>query len=137
MTWDFDVELTGFSLAETDFILDDTAQADPEGSDGPEDHVPHLASVPVTRRADVWLVGRHKLVCGDARLAEDYTALLGDERADLVFTDPPYSVQIDGHVSGLGSVRHREFAFVSGEMSKVQFTNFLTESLSAMCHSDA
>lgn len=128
----YDVELTGFSLAETDFILDDAAQADPEGSDGPEDYVPALATTPVTRRSDIWLLGRHKLVCGDARLAEDYQALLGDERADLVFTDPPYNVQIDGHVSGLGSVRHREFAFASGEMSKVQFTNFLTESLSAI-----
>ena len=128
----FDVELTGFSLAETDFILDDAAQADPGGSDGPEDYVPPLATAPVTRGHDLWLLGRHKLVCGDARLAEDYRALLGGERADLVFTDPPYNVQIDGHVSGLGSVRHREFAFASGEMSKVHFTNFLTESLSAV-----
>lgn len=129
---DFDVELTGFSLAETDFILDDAAQSDPEGDDGPEDHVPPLGATAVTRRSDVWLLGRHKLICGDARLAADYAALLGEERADVVFTDPPYNVPIDGHVSGLGSVRHREFAFASGEMSKAQFTTFLAESLSTI-----
>lgn len=128
----YDVELTGFSLAETDFILDDAAQADPDGSDGTDDYVPALAATPMTRRSDLWLLGRHKLVCGDARLAEDYHALLGEERADPAFTDPPYNVQIDGHVSGLGSVRHREFAFASGEMSKGQFTNFLMESLLAI-----
>ena len=128
----YDVELTGFSLAETDFILDDAAQADPDGSDGTDDYVPALATTPMIRRSDLWLLGRHKLVCGDARLAEDYHALLGEERADLAFTDPPYNLQIDGHVSGLGSVRHREFAFASGEMSKGQFTNFLTKSLLAI-----
>ena len=57
---------------------------------------------------------------------------MGPERADLVFTDPPYNVPIDGHVSGLGSIRHREFAFASGEMSETEFTQFLTTSLTAM-----
>ena len=47
-------------------------------------------------------------------------------RADLVFTDPSYDIAIDGNVCGLGSVKHREFAFASGEMSKEQFTVFLT-----------
>ena len=50
-------------------------------------------------------------------------------RADLVFTDPPYNVAIDGNVCGLGSVKHREFAFASGEMSQAQFTGFLSETL--------
>jgi DNA modification methylase len=51
------------------------------------------------------------------------------ERADLVFTDPPYNVAIDGNVCGLGSVKHREFAFASGEMNSGQFTGFLSETL--------
>jgi DNA modification methylase len=50
------------------------------------------------------------------------------EPVDLVFTDPPYNVPIDGHVSGLGAVRHREFAMASGEMSTAQFTGFLKAS---------
>jgi DNA modification methylase len=50
--------------------------------------------------------------------------------ADLVFTDPPYNVAIDGNVCGLGGIKHREFAFASGEMSKAQFTEFLAGTLS-------
>jgi DNA modification methylase len=78
---------------------------------------------------DLWLLGRHKLLCGDARKPADYAALLGDELADMIITDPPYNVKIDGHVSGLGRVRHREFAMAAGEMSKDQFTGFLAETL--------
>ena len=55
--------------------------------------------------------------------------MLGKEEVDLVFTDPPYNVKIDGNVCGLGSVKHREFAFASGEMSESQFTAFLTDTL--------
>ena len=55
--------------------------------------------------------------------------LLGDEEVDLVFTDPPYNVKIDGNVCGLGGIKHREFAFASGEMSERQFTNFLSVTL--------
>ncbi|MEG3154927.1 site-specific DNA-methyltransferase [Sphingomonas sp. RB1R13] len=128
---DFDLELTGFSLAEIDLVLDEAGDSDPSGQDAPEDAVPAVTGPAVTRRGDVWQLGRHKLICGDARSPSDYAALLGDERADLVFTDPPYNVAIDGHVSGLGKVRHREFAFASGEMSQSQFTAFLIESLSA------
>ena len=90
---DFEVELTGFNLAETDFILDDAAQADPEGTDEPEGAVPSLWEVAGTCRSDVWLLERHKLICGDARVIADYHALLGDQRADLVITDPPYQIQ--------------------------------------------
>jgi DNA modification methylase len=59
-------------------------------------------------------------------------ALMGAERADMVFTDPPYNVPIEGHVCGLGSVHHRDFAFASGEMSEAQFTEFLEQSLGTM-----
>ena len=128
---DFDVELTGFSLAEIDLVLDEADDNDPAGHEAAEDAVPDATGTAVTRGGDVWQLGRHKLICGDARRPSDYAALLGDERVDLVFTDPPYNVAIDGHVSGLGKVRHREFAFASSEMSQSQFTAFLIESLSA------
>jgi DNA modification methylase len=85
--------------------------------------------VAVSVQGDVWLLGRHRLVCGDARNADDYRLLLDDEKVDLLFTDPPYNVPIDGHVCGLGAVRHREFAFASGEMSEAQFTQFLVDTL--------
>ena len=126
---DFDIELTGFSLAEVDFVLDEHSDADPDRADMPEDNVPLLDGDPVTRRGDIWLLGRHRLICGDAQEAGDFRAVLGSERADLVFTDPPYNVKIDGNVCGLGSVRHREFAFGSGEMSENQFTGFLATTL--------
>ncbi|HET6538825.1 MAG TPA: DNA methyltransferase [Sphingopyxis sp.] len=125
----FDVELTGFSLAEVDLVLDEYSDADPDGREAPEDAVPVLSGEAVTRRGDIWLLGRHRLLCGDAQVRDDFTALLGTDRADLVFTDPPYNVKIDGNVCGLGSVRHREFAFGSGEMSSSQFTAFLTTTL--------
>ena len=129
---EFDVELTGFSLAEIDLVLDEAGEADPAGSDAPEDVVPVVTGVPVSRMGDLWLLGRHRLLCGDTRNGEDMTALLGNEQVDLVFTDPPYNVAIDGNVCGLGSVKHREFAFASGEMSRLQFTTFLTETLGNM-----
>lgn len=129
---DFEVELTGFSLAEVDLVLDEAGDSDPEGSDAPEDHVPAISGTPVSRMGDIWLLGRHRLLCGDARDAEAMSRLMQGERADMVFTDPPYNVEIDGNVCGLGSVKHREFAFASGEMSEAEFTRFLRESLGTM-----
>ncbi|API57993.1 DNA methylase N-4 [Tardibacter chloracetimidivorans] len=126
---EFDVELTGFSLAEIDLVLDEAGEADPDGSDAAEDLVPDIDGQPIGRMGNLWLLGRHRLFCGDTRSAADMDRLMGGERADLVFTDPPYNVAIDGNVCGLGSVRHREFAFASGEMSKPQFTGFLAETL--------
>ena len=120
----FDVELTGFSLAEI--------EADPEGSDVPEDAVPSVAGKLVTRVGDLWQLGRHRLLCGDTRSGEDLDRLMAGSAADLVFTDPPSNIAIDGNVCGLGSVKHREFAFASGEMSKDQFIDFLTDTLGNM-----
>jgi len=129
---DFEVELTGFSLAEIDFVLDEADESNAQADDAPEDRVPVAMGDAISRQGDLWLLGRHKLLCGDSRSIADMATLLGDERADLVFTDPPYNVAIDGHVCGLGSVKHREFAFASGEMSQSQFTEFLTQTLGSM-----
>jgi DNA modification methylase len=129
---DFDVELTGFGIAEIDFIIDDAKSADPDQTDETEDEVPVVSGPAVTRIGDIWQLGRHRLLCGDARSASDMTLLMGNERADMVFTDPPYNVAIDGNVCGLGGVKHREFAMASGEMSRAEFTRFLTDSLGRM-----
>ena len=125
----FDVELTGFSLAEIDLVIDEAGESDPDGTDAPEDEVVFATGHPVSRQGDLWQLGRHKLLCGDARSSIDFEALLGKEEVDLVFTDPPYNVKIDGNVCGLGSVKHREFAFASGDMSRSQFTAFLADTL--------
>jgi len=126
---DFEVELTGFSLAEIDMTLDAARDADPNGATAPEDLIPPMGQMPVTRTGDLWLLGRHKLICGDARRPEDYERLLGAETVDLVFADPPYNVPIDGHVCGSGRIRHREFAMGAGEMSTEAFTAFLAGTL--------
>lgn len=128
---DFDLELTGFSVAEVDLALDAARDGAPDTQPGPEDEVTVVTGTPVTQRGDVWILGRHRLICGDAREPSDYAALMPGERADLIFTDPPYNVPIDGHVTGLGKLRHREFAMAAGEMSEAAFTNFLIECLAA------
>jgi DNA modification methylase len=129
---DFDVELTGFSSAEIDLVLDEAREGSPNGPTEAEDQVPFPITdqtSAVTRAGDVWCLGRHRLVCGDARDQAVFDLLMGDERADLLFTDPPYNVPIDGHVTGLGRIRHREFAMGVGEMSAEAFTSFLQETL--------
>ncbi len=126
---DFDLELTGFSLPEIDFVLDSARASDPKGMDAREDAVPVRQGPIVSTIGDVWLLGRHKLICGDAQDEDIFATLMCSQTADLVFTDPPYNVKIDGHVCGSGAVRHREFAFASGEMNEEQFTRFLAVTL--------
>lgn len=126
---DFEVTLTGFAPAEIDLTLDRAREASPVAPDGPADRIVEPPDDPVTRPGDLWCLGRHRVLCGDARSSDAVSKLLGGEKADLIFTDPPYNVPIDGHVCGLGSVRHREFAFASGEMSRTEFTAFLTATL--------
>ena len=122
---DVDIELTGFDMAEIDLILEDAREANGESS-GPEDKVPeHSPGPAVTQSGDLWVLGKHNLLCGDARDQAAYDRLLDGAKSEFVFTDPPYNVAIDGNVCGLGRVRHREFAMGSGEMSEAEFTAFL------------
>ncbi len=117
---DFDVTITGFEMPEIDVLLSDESD--------PADDAPAVESGPaVTRLGDIWQIGPHRLICGDSTKVETYARLLDGDRAQMVFTDPPYNVRIDGHVSGLGNVKHREFAMASGEMSTSEFTRFLAD----------
>ena len=125
----FDVELTGFEVGEIEVVLDDAAGKTAD-ADRAEDDVPEVPQGPaISRLGDVWLLGSHVLACGDGRDAATYRALLGDAVADMAITDPPYNVKIEGHVSGLGATKHREFAMASGEMSEADFTAFLASFL--------
>jgi DNA modification methylase len=121
---DFDIEITGFETADIDSLIAGLNGAN-EGDD--VDRLPDIdeTAPPITRLGDLWLLGRHRLLCADATKAESYARLLAEEQAQMVFTDPPYNVPIDGHVCGLGSVKHAEFAMASGEMSETEFTGFL------------
>jgi DNA modification methylase len=120
-----DPEITGFSLGEIDGILSDASEKSAT-EPGPEDSLPAEKVAAVSRLGDLWLLGPHRVLCGDARNETDYRRVLGGRSADLVLTDPPYNVRIDGHVSGLGKAQHSEFAMASGEMSEAEFTGFLS-----------
>lgn len=119
-------ELAGFSIAEIDIVLDGARAADAARDElAPEDALVDLPAQAVTQLGDAWQLGRHVLLCGDARERADVERLTFGEEIDAIFTDPPYNCKIDGHVCGLGKVKHREFAMASGEMSDDAFKEFL------------
>ena len=123
---DFDVSLTGFSIPEIDSLIDAVA---PEEANDPADDKLSDEVPPQVRPGDIWQLGEHRLICGDALDPQVANRLMEGASARMVFSDPPYSVPIDGHVGNSGKVRHREFAMASGEMSKAEFIEFLTKAL--------
>lgn len=125
----FDIEITGFELAEVDILIERA-----ERGDDPDeaDELPELDADLrlVSRVGDLWHLGEHRLLCADALQAENHERLLAGQAAQMVFIDPPYNVPINGHVGGLGRTRHAEFVMASGEMSESAFTAFLAGALS-------
>ena len=120
------LELTGFEIAEIDLRLDSLDESPPDRAD--------IVALPdagpsVSRLGDLWKLGAHRLICGSALDADTFETLMAGERARAVWSDPPYNVKISGHVSGMGKVKHREFAMASGEMSETDFTAFLARYL--------
>ncbi|MFK7745885.1 MAG: DNA modification methylase, partial [Roseobacter sp.] len=123
---DFDIGVTGFSIPEIDNLM---AAVEPEEPGAPEeDQQPEMADARVSV-GDVWQLGRHRLVCGDALDQQVVDDLMTGEQARMAFTDPPYNVPIDGHVGNSGKIKHREFAMASGEMSSSQFASFLERAM--------
>jgi DNA modification methylase len=126
---EFDLAITGFSLPEIDLTLQNlydtrTGEAD--------DEVGAATGVSVCRAGDVWELGDHRLHCGDATFATTFDILMKEELAHVVFIDPPYNVRVDGHVSGKGKIRHREFAQASGELNREEFIRFLRDSCAVL-----
>ena len=120
---DFDIEITGFETAEIDTLI---AGLDGAGRADEADRLPAIDDMPpITRPGDLWRLGRHRLLCADATEAVSYDRLLDGARAQMVFIDPPYNVPIEGHVCGLGAVKHAEFPMAVGELSEAAFTAFL------------
>lgn len=121
---EFDVEITGFDTTEIDLIIDTS----PPDEKDHADEVPEVDDSPaITQLGDIWELGSHLLICGDATKRSTYEALLEKERVHMVLTDPPYNVPIDGHVCGKGKIKHAEFAMASGEMTDAQFRSFLED----------
>jgi DNA modification methylase len=88
----------------------------------------------VTRTGDVWQLGSHRILCGNATVPSNYRSLMDGDVAQVVFTDPPYNVPVEGHVCGTGSIHHREFDMAAGEMTQDQFTKFLTKVFRLLNH---
>jgi 16S rRNA G966 N2-methylase RsmD len=122
---DFNLEVIGFDMGEIDLRIE--SLTGPDDAEDPIDQVPPPGGPAVTVSGDLWRLGDHRLFCGSAIDAAAYEALLAGDKASLVFTDPPYNVPVQGHVSGKGAVAHREFAMASGEMNEAQFTEFLRQ----------
>lgn len=118
----FEIEATGFELPEIDFRVQSLES--PDTTDAADEFKPPEGPA-ISILGDVWKLGPHRLLCGNALDPKAYHSLLGLEQAGMVFTDPPYNVKINGHAVGKGRQRHREFAMASGEMSQAQFTGFL------------
>lgn len=123
---DLQIELSGFATCEIDRLI----EASPEEEEGGTDDSPPEGPA-VTRCGDLWLLGEHRLFCGDARDEASYQALLGDERAQMAFSDAPYNVKMST-ISGKGKARHTDFAMAAGEMSRAEFTDFLASVFTLM-----
>jgi DNA modification methylase len=120
---DLDLTLTGFSTGEIDVLLHG-------GGDPDDDVVPAFPANPRTRPGDIWMLGGHRIGCGDGRDPAFLREVLGEGAViDAAFLDPPYNVRINGHANARG--RHREFACASGEMSTDEFRAFLASTLGA------
>ena len=86
----FDLDITGF---DTDALAELIAGEEPDNEgQTDEDAVPEVSETPISRPGDVWIMGQHRLLCGDSTVAESYDRLMQGDVADMVFTDPPYNV---------------------------------------------
>lgn len=122
---DFDIETIGFDTPEIDLMIAGLDGA-PSDKEDPADSIePSDQGPAVSESGNLWVMGRHRIFCGNALEAASYSRLMDGKLAGLVFTDPPYNVRIHGHASGLGPVRHRDFAMATGEMTDEEFTRFL------------
>lgn len=119
---DFNIEAIGWENAQIDFILDPEAKKDDDPADADGLQVDDTA---IARLGDLWLLGEHRVLCGSATEAESFETLMGGKKAAMFFVDAPYNVKIQGHVSGLGKVKHREFVEGSGEKTDAEFQEFL------------
>jgi len=125
---DFDLEAIGFEVPEIDLLIDGLNVV-PDAD--PDDRLPEVSESATTVSGNLWQLGKHRVLCGNSLIASDYDRLMDGAKADLVISDPPYNVAIDGHATGLGNVRHREFGMASGEMSSAEFTEFLRQAMIA------
>ena len=126
---DFELDAIGFSVCEIDLKIE-AAMSVGEGPD--QDDAPvELTGQAISSLGDLWLLGKppftHRMFCGDALPPENWVTLMRGAKGHVVFSDPPYNLPVDGFISGLGKIRHREFHSAAGEMDRDQFTTFLAD----------
>ncbi|MCL2888475.1 MAG: site-specific DNA-methyltransferase [Elusimicrobia bacterium] len=125
----FDVTLTGLATAEVDLLLNKEQPKNEEIDAWPGKDIPKRVEL-----GDLWQLGSHKLFCGNALHAGSYGTLLGQEKANIIVTDPPYDVKVKGHICGRGKTKHTEFIMASGELSSEEFTAFLRTAFEHMAN---
>lgn len=125
----FEVEVTGFSFPEIDQLIE--AGKDEDDADPDDQLEPGFNGPTVSRLGDIWILGEHSILCGDARENENWQRLVGASFARTAICDVPYNVPSKGHMSGLGKIVHDDFVMASGEMSEAEFTQFLIDLLRA------
>jgi len=118
---DLDLTTTGFGTVEVEALTNTLIPADEA-----LDVIPEVDTTPaISKRGDLYFLDTHRLYCGDARRRWAYGRLLRGELAQMCWTDPPYNIAIERNVSGLGQVKHKNFAMGVGEMSPEAFAQFL------------
>ncbi len=124
---DFDLALTGFDAdALAELLADENGAGSGETDD---DAVPEVTESPISRPGDIWVMGPHRLLCGDATLAESYQKLLGDGSVDMVFTDPPYNVNYAN--SAKDKMRGKDRAILNDNLGD-GFYDFILAALTPM-----
>ena len=127
---DFEIEATGFEPPEIDLRIQSLEPPDESTDSADEFEATH--GPPVSRPDDLWTLGDHRLLCGNALDPQAYDALLAGEKAAAVFTDPPDNVRVKGHVSGKGAKKHREFPMAVGELTEDAFRRYLVDAFDLM-----
>jgi DNA modification methylase len=123
---DFDVELSGFDVAEIDLRIEDLNSSDarePDALDNFSEVSPKAHSV--ARAGDLFLLNYHRILVANALEESSFVTLMNGKRASMILSDPPYNLRIENFVSGLGKIQHTNFAMASGEMSEAEFILFL------------
>lgn len=122
---DFQLDVIGLDMGEIDVRIHGLDDVKVESKADAADEFDVATGQPVSQLGDLWILDKHRILCGDSTQSDSYKLLMDGKLATMVFADPPYNVKINGHVSGKGAIQHREFSMAAGEMTPWEFTAFL------------
>jgi DNA modification methylase len=125
---EIELEVTGFETPTIDLMIHKIEWNGETTPDVADDFPPPSTAKPISQLGDLWLLGKHRLLCGNARDPAAYLRLMDDQLATMAITDVPYNLAIRDIV-GRGAIKHREFVQCTGEMTQGEFQAFLTAAL--------